>query len=109
MLGSEGLVGNTRVFDDGAGALTELALRNVNLGGSVVGGRAVNSIEVSVVGTVLDVDVGVGVDVRRLGREADERKGRSAMGREEEVREKWRHACRSDNNKGIRFSAGPWL
>ena len=30
------------------------------------------------------------------------------MGREEEVREKWRHACRSDNNKEIRFSAGPW-
>ena len=74
VLGSEGLAGNTRIFDDRAGALTELALGNVNLGGCVVGSRAVDSIEVSVVGTILDVDVGVGVDVRRLGREADERR-----------------------------------
>ena len=66
-----------------------------------------DSVEVSVVGTVLDVDVGVGV--RRLGREAGGRKGRSAMGREEEVREKWGHACRSDNNRAIGFSGGPWL
>jgi hypothetical protein len=29
------------------------------------------------------------------------------MGREEEVREKWRHACSSDNNKAIGFSGGP--
>lgn len=29
------------------------------------------------------------------------------MGREEEVREKWGYACRSDNNKTIGFSAGP--
>ena len=63
-----------------------------------------DSIEVAVVGAVLDIDVGVGV--RRLGREAG-RKGRSAMGREEEVRQKWGHACRSDNNRAIKFSAGP--
>lgn len=31
------------------------------------------------------------------------------MGREEEVREKWGHACRSDNNRAIGFSGGPWL
>ena len=42
-----------------------------------------DSVEVSVVGTVLDVDVGVGVRRLRLGREAGGRKGRSAMGREE--------------------------
>ena len=87
--------------------MAELTLGNVDLGGRVVGGRAVDSVEVSVVGAVLDVDVGVGV--RRLGREAGGRKGRSAIGREEEVREKWGHACRSDNNKAIGFSAGPGL
>lgn len=64
-----------------------------------------DSVEVPVVGTILDVDVGVGVG--RLGREAGGRRERSAMGREEEVREKWRHACRSDNNRTIGFSAGP--
>lgn len=70
VLGSEGLAGVTRarVVDDGAGTLTVLTLGNVNLGGRVVGGRAVDSVEVPVVGAVLDVDVGVGV--RRLGREA---------------------------------------
>jgi hypothetical protein len=68
VLGSEGLAGDTRFLDNGAGALTELTFGNVNLSGCVVGGRAVNSVEVTVVGAVLDVDVGVGV--RRLGREA---------------------------------------
>lgn len=111
MLGGEGLAGDTRILDDGTGAFSELALGNVNLGGRVVGGRAVDSVEMTVVGLVLDVDVGVGVGVgvRRLGREAGGRKGRSAMSREEEVREKWGHACRSDNNKAIGFSGGPWL
>jgi hypothetical protein len=72
VLGSEGLAGDTRFLDNGAGALTELTFGNVNLSGCVVGGRAVNSVEVTVVGAVLDVDVGVGV--RRLGREADGRR-----------------------------------
>jgi hypothetical protein len=74
VLGGEGLAGDTRILDDGTGAFTELAFGNVNLGGRVVGGRAVDSVKVSVVGAVLDVDVevgvGVGVGGRRLGREA---------------------------------------
>jgi hypothetical protein len=70
VLGSEGLasVTCTRVLDDGAGTLTELTLGNVDLSGRVVGGRTVDSVEVAVVGGVLDIDVGVGV--RRLGLEA---------------------------------------
>lgn len=70
MLGSEGLasVTCTRVLNDGAGTLSELTLGNVDLSGRVVGGRTVDSVEVAVVGGVLDVDVGVGV--RRLGLEA---------------------------------------
>lgn len=70
MLGSEGLasVTCTRVLNNGAGTLTELTLGNVDLSGRVVGGRTVDSVEVAVVGGVLDVDVGVGV--RRLGLEA---------------------------------------
>jgi hypothetical protein len=76
VLGSEGLACVTGVLDDGAGAFTELALGNVNLRRGVVGGRAVDSVEVSVVGAVVDVEVGVGVGVgvRRLGREADGRR-----------------------------------
>jgi len=70
VLGSEGLasVTCTRVLNDGAGTLSELTLGNVDLSGRVVGGRTVDSVEVAVVGGVLDVDVGVGV--RRLGLEA---------------------------------------
>jgi hypothetical protein len=75
VLGSEGLasVTCTRVLDDGAGTLTELTLGNVDLSGRVVGGRTVDSVEVAVVGGVLDVDVGVGV--RRLGLEAGRKEG----------------------------------
>jgi hypothetical protein len=45
--------------DDGTGAFAELTLRDVDLGRRVVGGRAVDCIEVTVVGTVLDLYVGV--------------------------------------------------
>ena len=46
--------------DDGTGALAILTLRDVDLGGRVVGGRAVDCIEVAIVGSVLNLDVGVG-------------------------------------------------
>jgi hypothetical protein len=59
-LGSEGLLGVPCRGDDGTSAFTELTLRNVNLCGCVVGGRAVNGIEVSIVGPVLNLDVGGG-------------------------------------------------
>jgi hypothetical protein len=48
---------------DGMSALAELTLRDVDLGRSVVGGRTVDSIEVPVVGLVLDVDLSVDVGV----------------------------------------------
>jgi hypothetical protein len=53
-------VGVTLVGDDGTSALTELAFGNVDLRGCVVGGRAVDSVEVTVVGSVLNLDVSVG-------------------------------------------------
>jgi hypothetical protein len=53
-------VGVTLLSDDGTSALAELTLRDVDLGGRVVGGRAVDCIEVAIVGPVLDLDVGVG-------------------------------------------------
>ena len=78
VLGSEGIFGVTRLFgDNGTGAFTDLALSHVNLRRGVVCGGTVDSVEVAVVGGVLDVDVGVG----RLGREAGEGKGRSAWAR----------------------------
>jgi hypothetical protein len=69
VLGGEGIFCVTRLFsDNGTGAFTNLALSYVNLRRGVVCGRAVDSVEVAVVGGVLDLDVGVG----RLGREAIE-------------------------------------
>lgn len=56
-----------------------MTLGNVNLSGGVVGGRAVDSVEVTVVGVVLDVDVGVGV--RRLGLEAGRKEGQLWAGK----------------------------
>lgn len=53
-------VGVTLLSDDGTGALTELTFSNVDLRGCVVGGRAVDSVEVTVVGSVLNLDVSVG-------------------------------------------------
>ena len=44
---------------DGTGAFTELTFSNVNLCGCVVGGRAVDSVEVSVVGPVLNLEAGM--------------------------------------------------
>jgi hypothetical protein len=51
---------------DGTGAFAELTFGDVNLGGGVVGGWAVDSVEVSVVRPVLDVDVAPDVTVVRL-------------------------------------------
>jgi hypothetical protein len=53
-------VGVTLLGDDGTGALAELTLRDVDLGGRVVCGRAVDCIEVAIVGSVLNLDVCVG-------------------------------------------------
>jgi hypothetical protein len=53
-------VGVTLLSDDGTSALAILTLRDVDLGGRVVGGRAVDCIEVAIVGSVLNLDVGVG-------------------------------------------------
>jgi hypothetical protein len=53
-------VGVTLLSDDGTSALAKLAFRDVNLRRRVVGGRAVDCIEVTIVGPVLNLDVGVG-------------------------------------------------
>lgn len=50
-------VGVTSFSDDGTGALAELTLSNVDLRGCVVGGRAVDSVEVFVVGPIRYLDV----------------------------------------------------
>lgn len=55
--GSVGVTWFGVATSDGAGAFTKLAFSYVYLGGSVVGGRAVDSVKVSVVNTVLDVDL----------------------------------------------------
>lgn len=60
VLGSEGLLGVSCLGDDGTSAFTELTLSHVNLRRGVVGGRAVDSVEVSIVGPVLNLDVGGG-------------------------------------------------
>ena len=60
VLGSEGLLGVTGFSYDGTSTFTELAFSNVDLGGCVVGGRAVDCIEVSIVGPILNLDVGGG-------------------------------------------------
>lgn len=51
---------------DGTCAFAELTLGDVNLRGSVVGGGTVDSVEVPVVGLVLDVDLRVDVGAVRL-------------------------------------------
>jgi hypothetical protein len=61
VVGGGAEVGVTLLSDDGTGALAILTLRDVDLGGRVVGGRAVDCVEVTVVGSVLNLDVGVGV------------------------------------------------
>ena len=69
---------------DGTGAFTELTFRDVNLGGSVIGSRTVDSVKVSVVGPVLDVDVRADVTVVRLLIAVDGKgKGQPGQGREE--------------------------
>lgn len=55
-LGGVGLLGIASTGDDGTGTFTELTLGDVELRLSVGGGRAVNSVEVSVVGWVLNLD-----------------------------------------------------
>jgi hypothetical protein len=54
--------------DDGTGALAELTLRDVNLGGAADGSSAVDRLEVPVVACILDVEVDVALDVRAAGR-----------------------------------------
>jgi hypothetical protein len=54
--GGVGLLGIASTGDDGSGTFTELTLGDVELRGSGGGGRAVNSVEVSVVGWVLNLD-----------------------------------------------------
>lgn len=91
--------------DDGTGAFAVLTLGNVNLGGLVLGRGAVNSLELSVVGLVLDVDVCsyvavVGLLIAAGGKGEGsawagkrwERGGRGKVGT----------GCRSDNNKPTR-------
>lgn len=53
--------GTLGVITNGIGTLTILSLGEVDLGGSVVGGRPVDSIELSVVGLVFNVDLSVDV------------------------------------------------
>jgi hypothetical protein len=60
VLGSERLLGVTSLGDDGTGAFTKLTLTDVDLCGRVIGGRAVDGVEVSIVGPVLNLDVGGG-------------------------------------------------
>jgi hypothetical protein len=59
VVGRGGEVGVTLLGDDGTSALAELTLGDVDLGGSVVGGWAVDCVEVTVVGAVVDLYVGV--------------------------------------------------
>jgi hypothetical protein len=95
-------VGVTGLGDNGTSALAELTFGDVDLGGRVVGGRAVDSVEVTVVGSVLNLDVGV---VRGWGLVAEGRKGKVSVRQKEEVRNKWRRACHWDNNRGIGLAA----
>lgn len=57
VLGSEGLLGVSCLGDDGTSAFAELTFSNVDLGRGVVGGRAVDCVEVPIVGPVLNLDV----------------------------------------------------
>lgn len=60
VVGVGGKIGVTSLSDDGTSALTELTFSYVDLSRRVVGGRAVYCIEVTVVGPVLYLEVGVG-------------------------------------------------
>jgi hypothetical protein len=51
---------------DGTSAFSELAFRDVDLCGSVVGGRAVDCIKLAVVGLVLNVELTADVALIRL-------------------------------------------
>jgi hypothetical protein len=53
VVGGSAEVGVTLLSDDGTGAFAKLTFGDVELGRRVVGGRAVNCVEVTVVGTVL--------------------------------------------------------
>jgi hypothetical protein len=93
-LGGEGLLGVTS--DDGTSAFAELTFGDVELRGCVVGGRAVDCIEVAIVGSVLNLDVGVGGG-RMLGLVAGGRKEGQLGSGKEELRggvEKVETACR---------------
>lgn len=59
VLGDEGLFGITSTGDDRTSAFAKLTFSNVDLRGYVVGGRAVDCIEVSIVGSVLNLDLSV--------------------------------------------------
>jgi len=59
VLGDEGLLGITSTGDDRTGAFAKLTFSNVDLRRCVVGGRAVDCIEVSIVGPVLNLDLSV--------------------------------------------------
>lgn len=59
VVGGGAEVGVTLLSDDGTGALAELTFRDVDLGGRVVGGRAVDSVEVTIVVSALNLYVGV--------------------------------------------------
>jgi hypothetical protein len=94
--------------DKGTGTFAVLTLGDVDLGGSVVGGRAVDSLELSIVGLVLDVDVTADVTVERLLVAVDG-KGKGQLDEQgRESRGKVETGCRSDNNKGKGLS-GTWL
>lgn len=80
-LGAEVVTLGNVTSDDGTGTLTELTLGNVNLGGSVVGGRGtLDGVEVTVVGTLgcFDVTPDDGTLGLGLGLIAVVRKRRSA-------------------------------
>jgi len=59
VLGDEGLFRITSTGDDRTGTFAKLMFSNVDLRGCVVGGRAVDCIEVSIVGSVLNLDLRV--------------------------------------------------
>jgi len=66
VLGGVSLLRVACTGDDRTGTFTDLTFSNVDLRWSVVGGRAVDCIEVAIVGSVLNLDVGV-CRGRRLG------------------------------------------
>jgi len=73
-----GVVREADVGDDGTSTFAKLTLSYVELRRGVVGGRAVDCIEVAVVGPVLNLDGGGG---RRLGVMAGRKDGQLGQGR----------------------------